>query len=71
MALICRSGSTELAEVLPCSRHDLFVVVRGKQVQIETYGVPATSEVVEELKETPDAGNKVYLTSPTPWRRRH
>jgi 3-isopropylmalate/(R)-2-methylmalate dehydratase large subunit len=27
-------------------------VVRGKKVRIETYGVPATSDVVEELKNT-------------------
>jgi 3-isopropylmalate/(R)-2-methylmalate dehydratase large subunit len=27
-------------------------VVKGRQVQIETYGVPATSEVVQELKES-------------------
>jgi 3-isopropylmalate/(R)-2-methylmalate dehydratase large subunit len=27
-------------------------VVRGKKVRIETYGVPATSDVVEELKKT-------------------
>jgi len=35
-------------------------IVRGKQVQIETYGVPATSEVVEELKETRIQGTPIW-----------
>jgi 3-isopropylmalate/(R)-2-methylmalate dehydratase large subunit len=35
-------------------------IVRGKQVQIETYGVPATSEVVEELKETRMQGTPIW-----------
>jgi 3-isopropylmalate/(R)-2-methylmalate dehydratase large subunit len=35
-------------------------VVNGKRVHIETYGVPATSEVVQELKETKISGNSVW-----------
>lgn len=35
-------------------------IVQGKQVRIETYGVPATSEVVEELKETRMQGTPIW-----------
>jgi 3-isopropylmalate/(R)-2-methylmalate dehydratase large subunit len=35
-------------------------VVNGKRVKIETYGVPATSEIVQELKEAKMSGHSVW-----------
>jgi 3-isopropylmalate/(R)-2-methylmalate dehydratase large subunit len=37
-------------------------VVQGKKVAIDTYGVPATSEVVQELKDTLRGGSSVWDT---------